>query len=169
MKLKHSIPVAIAVIFLVTVIYGIAAGMSQTSWTNRGSFGSMFLALNTFYSGCAFAILIITLHSQQTQLALQRDQLQLTKEKLDETAQAQESSRQLLSEQVRCSRIEVELKTLTNLLSVYVKKRSDLGDTLHGNQVAAANELDAKIRELTGRVEEIYDQFTASQIDSEPA
>jgi hypothetical protein len=47
-----------------------------------GRFGDMFGAVNAFFSGCAFAVLIFTLWLQRTELALQRRELQQTRHEL---------------------------------------------------------------------------------------
>src|SRR5687768_11681898 len=49
------------------------------AWALRGQFGDMFGAINALFSGLAFAGIIITILLQGRELALQRNELSLTR------------------------------------------------------------------------------------------
>ncbi|MDQ8022208.1 MAG: putative phage abortive infection protein [Moraxellaceae bacterium] len=49
---------------------------------HRGTFGDMFGAVNSLFSGLAFAALVYTVWMQRTELALQREELSLTRVEL---------------------------------------------------------------------------------------
>lgn len=49
---------------------------------NAGEFGDMFGAVNALFSGLAFAVLIFTIHLQKGELALQRRELELTRDEM---------------------------------------------------------------------------------------
>lgn len=59
-------------------------------WAQRGQFGDMFGALNTVFSGLAFAALAYTLNLQRKELGLQRQELASTREELAKQAAAQQ-------------------------------------------------------------------------------
>jgi hypothetical protein len=52
-------------------------------WVTRGQFGDMFGAVNTLFSGLAFAGLIYAIFLQRKELELQRDELKLTRTELN--------------------------------------------------------------------------------------
>jgi len=53
-----------------------------STWTERGQFGDTFGALNTLFSGMAFAAFVVALMLQRQELALQRRELQLQREEM---------------------------------------------------------------------------------------
>ncbi|MFX3633700.1 MAG: putative phage abortive infection protein [Candidatus Pristimantibacillus sp.] len=73
-------------IAIVTVFYGLIIKyvlFKNVSWTNSGEFGDTFGALNTLFSGLAFAGIITTILIQQKQIKDQNDnnKLQFLKER----------------------------------------------------------------------------------------
>ena len=52
---------------------------SSSYWTERGTFGDMFGAVNSLFSGLAFAGVIIAILLQRKELELQREELELTR------------------------------------------------------------------------------------------
>ena len=52
------------------------------TWQDRGTFGDMFGAVNTLFSGLAFAGIIFAIILQSKELELQRSELELTREEL---------------------------------------------------------------------------------------
>lgn len=78
-------------IWIVLAIIGVIAAWGLSSWlinrnidcaTDRGTFGDMFGAVNTLFSGLAFAGLIVTLIYQKEELKFQRDELAETRKEL---------------------------------------------------------------------------------------
>lgn len=73
---------------------------------SRGLFGDSFGALNTLFSGFAFAVLIFTiiqqnyqLKMQHEELSLQRKELEMTRNELERSASAQESTEKSIRNQ----------------------------------------------------------------------
>jgi hypothetical protein len=52
------------------------------NWSDRASFGEMFGAANTLFSGLAFAGVIYAILLQRRELELQRVELKMTREEL---------------------------------------------------------------------------------------
>ena len=82
--------IGLCVIAFLVIVYGLALLWLGVSWEQRGQFGDMFGALNTLFSGLAFAALAYTLHLQRTELALQRQELAQTRAELAKQASSQE-------------------------------------------------------------------------------
>jgi hypothetical protein len=58
----------------------------------RGTFGDTFGAINSLFSGLAFAGIIYTILLQRDELHLQREELKSTREELKRSADAQEKT-----------------------------------------------------------------------------
>lgn len=76
-KSKRSINIffTFVLILLVPFVYGLSINLlfKSNSWTNSAEFGDTFGALNTLFSGLAFAVLITTIIIQQKQIKDQDD------------------------------------------------------------------------------------------------
>jgi hypothetical protein len=87
--------VAVAQIALVVLIL-----RAIPDWESRASFGDMFGATASLFSGLAFAGVIYAILLQRQELRLQREELALTRSELERSASAQERSSQALDRQL---------------------------------------------------------------------
>lgn len=102
-------------VFGVQALSGYLIYRRMGTWSDRSDFGGMFGAVGTFFSGLAFAGVIITIILQMRELRYQRAELAATTRELQRSAKAQESSERALSEQVY-------LLAMSNYLSVEVQR-----------------------------------------------
>ena len=113
---------------IVCTWFGFAAGI--IIWwepDGAGEFGDGLGALNSLFSGLAFAILIFTVALQKKELELQREELALTRLELQKSAKAQneiaELNRAMLREQskseLKC--VEVSLVMSRNTINMKFK------------------------------------------------
>ncbi|MCG8252216.1 hypothetical protein [Tenacibaculum finnmarkense] len=82
---KTNIGLLTKMIFLVIIIWGastILIFFGLDNWSNRGSFGDLFGAVNALFSGLAFAGLIYTIVLQKQDLELQRNEISLNRVEL---------------------------------------------------------------------------------------
>lgn len=77
---------------------------------DRGTYGDMFGAVNSLFSGLAFAGIIYT-------ILLQREELRLQREELIKSVEAQQESAAALEKQVRLSAVAAKINALSSLLS----------------------------------------------------
>lgn len=119
MSLIKSSAVGIILLILLILVLQVGAGFfiynSFDSWSERGTFGDMFGAVNALFSGLALAGVIYAILLQRAELALQRQELELTREELARSASAQEQSAQLIAEQLaiaRSSAVQAEATSL---------------------------------------------------------
>jgi hypothetical protein len=116
------------ILFIAVVV--IQAGLAVTiymnldTWANRGTFGDMFGAVNTLFSGLAFAGLIFAnltqskeLSLQREELQLQRDELKLTRNELGKAATAQEEQARLMVHSARITAVSNRLNAEAMLVS----------------------------------------------------
>ena len=97
--------------------------------SDRGAFGDFFGAINSLFSGLAFAGIIYTILLQRSELALQREELKETRKELRRSADAQERSEKAFLNQS-------ETMTLTariNALSTIVEYCMSQGDSPNGS------------------------------------
>lgn len=103
----------------------------QSSAENSGQFGDSFGALNTLFSGLAFAGVIYAILLQKDELSLQREELRLTREELKRAADTQADARNLQAAQLANEARVAELAALTALLDWNVARSAEQRKTIH--------------------------------------
>jgi hypothetical protein len=162
---KHLLIIAV-VICLMLVIQGLAAFTIYhllPSWTERGQFGDMFGAVNTFFSACAFAGIIFTILLQREELELQRKELELTRAELKRSALAQEKSEYALSRQAKAADVSARLTAINFLFENCAAEierltENDKGANTYINKVMP---LEKRRQQLLTMMGEIFDQEVA--------
>jgi hypothetical protein len=104
-KEKVSLTVLIVAIIAAWIIITVIIWFVFKDWDKSGTFGDTFGAINSLFSGLALAGIIYTIYLQKTELSLQRKELEYTREELKRTADAQESSSKMMTEQLRLNNI----------------------------------------------------------------
>lgn len=126
-----------------------------SEWPVRGQFGDMYGAVNSLFSGLAFAGLIYTVHLQRQELSLQRRELELTRSELQRTATAQEASEKALTKQVSALESAAALNALSSVIEHYPIKISRIGSAA---QKAQAEQVQVKYIE---RLEQMLSKLGA--------
>lgn len=109
---KSSTFVAVIAVSIVAiwVISGIVIYFSLETWSDRGTFGDMFGAINALFSGLALAGVVYAILQQQEELSLHYKELK-------RTASAQEKSEKALREQVEIQAQSAKLNAMSTVLS----------------------------------------------------
>lgn len=81
-------------------------------WPTRGQFGDLFGAVNSLFSGLAFAGVIIAILLQREELRLQREEMAASRKQLAEQAKAQRANVQAVITQLKISAIQTEVRAL---------------------------------------------------------
>lgn len=126
--------ILIIAVLAIQVIFGLMIFLSLGSWQDRGTFGDMFGAVNTLFSGLAFAGVIYAIILQKKELALQRQELEETRGELARTASAQEKSEKALADQVRVAAAAARLTTLNSLKIELEKNINEVVDEQKKNK-----------------------------------
>jgi len=87
------------VIVLVWTVQAMLIYYFLNDWQQRGTFGDMFGAINSLFTGLAFGGLIYTVLLQREDLALQREELRLTRDELRGQKQALRRQSDILHQQ----------------------------------------------------------------------
>jgi hypothetical protein len=128
---------------------------SVADWAQRGQLGDLFGAVNSLFSGLAFAGLIYTVYLQREELSLQRKELQLTRDELQRTATAQEESKKALQKQVDALETTARLSALASIVEHY--------QVLIAGMPVARDKLQAeeRQREFIRRLEKLVEEIEA--------
>ncbi len=118
----------LSLVILIWLISTLLVWKMFSDWSKSGSFGDTFGAINSLFSGLALAGIIYTIYLQKTELGLQRKELKYTRKELKRSANAQEITTKLLTEQIRINNIPfLEYKSVNLNKSEYllIKNLSD--------------------------------------------
>ncbi|GJM17207.1 MAG: hypothetical protein DHS20C13_25340 [Thermodesulfobacteriota bacterium] len=125
------------------------------SWSDRGTFGDSFGAINSLFSGLALAGIIYTIFLQRKELKLQRLELLETRKELSRTAEAQEKSEIALGNQAKSLKLTTQLSALNSLVNAYSEKEKYLNLK---NKMAAKNASSNKEKYLN-QIEKILEDM----------
>ncbi len=123
-KLKPLI-IAFSVIMVVWILSFVLIFYSFDTWGDRGTFGDAFGAINSLFSGLAFAGIVYTILLQRKELTLQRMELVETRKELRRSADAQEKSEQALSMQIKSMQTAAKLNALNSLVESYGREEEN--------------------------------------------
>ncbi|UTW68315.1 hypothetical protein KFE94_14455 [bacterium SCSIO 12643] len=122
MDIGSKIGLLTKLIVLVILIWGLSTILiifGLDNWSDRGTFGDLFGAVNALFSGLAFAGLIYTIVLQKNDLEFQKNEIALNRTELKKTAKAQKNSEKALIEQVEQMKIASRLNALKTLIDYY--------------------------------------------------
>jgi hypothetical protein len=116
---KSLLTKLIILVVSIWIVSTIIILFSLDDWSDRGTFGDLFGAVNALFSGLAFAGLIYTIFLQKQDLKLQRNEIALNRIELKKTAKAQQHSEKALVDQVEQMKISAKLNALNTLINYY--------------------------------------------------
>lgn len=109
--------------FVACVVYAYLLPQFISDPSSRGVYGDMFGAVNTLFSGLAFAGIIYTIYQQGTELRLQRKELKMQREEVAKTNKA-------LEEQIKTAEIQRFENTFFNMIDLHNNLVKDLAVTV---------------------------------------
>jgi hypothetical protein len=151
-------PLIIAFI-IVTLAWGcsyLAMLLFISDWNERGTFGDSFGAINSLFSGLAFAGIIYTITLQKQELSLQRQELADTRIELRRSADAQEKSEEAFKKQIEVMNLSARLNALNCAVEYYNSKAS--ARLAKGNKIGASI-YDSKANDLLQQIDDILEQL----------
>ena len=123
---------------------GVAIFLSLPSWETRGQLGDMFGAVNSLFSGLAFAGVVFALLSQREELQLQRDELRAAREEQKRLVHAQQQASEALNRQFQIQTLAAQIAVLQVIVSeasASLQRGSDaVIAALHAGQSGAKSE-----------------------------
>jgi len=126
------------------------------STEEHGTFGDMFGALNTLFSGWAFLGLIFT-------LLLQRQQLDDQRQEIRDARIAQQQSAESLRRQAQMGELVAQLDALNHIVEVYDRKIERLAREapLSSDERLILNQLKGLQNSYEGKLQELIDRILA--------
>ncbi|MDO9319550.1 MAG: hypothetical protein Q7V56_15315 [Gammaproteobacteria bacterium] len=141
MKKYMGLYILFSAVITIQVIAGYFIITGLSTWSDRGTFGDMFGAVNTLFSGLAFAGVIYAIYLQSKELELQRMELELTRNELAKSAEAQNSQVRLMLHSAKLNAVAAKLSTYTNVM-VAGRRLPETGKSSHDLVSEALAELE---------------------------
>jgi uncharacterized membrane protein len=101
--------IIIILVVLIWSISGLTIYLLFDNWSDRGTMGDMFGAVNSLFSGLAFATLLYTLQLQREEIKLNRTDIALNRNELSKSVKAQQESQEALKQQVAQTHLTAQL------------------------------------------------------------
>ena len=117
---KNSI--LIKLILLVVLIWGLSAVLIMfflSEWSDRGTFGDLFGAVNALFSALAFAVLIYTIILQREEIKQNREEIVLNRKELEKSGKIQRKSQEVLIRQVEQTHLSAKMNAMRILVDYY--------------------------------------------------
>ena len=156
-SLLTTLIVIVVVIWLLSAVFII---YFLDDWSDRGTFGDLFGAVNGLFSGLAFAGLIYTIVLQKQDLELQRNEIHLNRNELKKSAKAQEKSEKALNAQVEQMKITSKLNALNTIINYY---NLQISSTQHSEEIIL--KFKEKRRETIKEIDQLIDRVGDDDID----
>jgi hypothetical protein len=135
-------------VILVMTVYAVLVYSKISDMQNRGLFGDMFGALNTFFSGLAFLGVIIAIIIQQKQLQHQRQEMQVAMQAQDESVLSLQKELENSKTQIKIDAINHLLVALDRRISIMHGFRTQQEKTLYESLILERESLEEKLRNL---------------------
>ncbi len=136
-----------SVVIAIQIIMGITIYNQIPMWSDRGTFGDMFGAVNTLFSGLAFAGVIYAVFLQSKELTLQREELTLTRLELQKSADAQEAQANTMLKTAKINALSAKIQSYSQLLAGHRKVPGGTASSSSDMLAEAYKELDALLKE----------------------
>jgi len=112
----------IKLILLVVIIWGISGFLIiffLSEWSDRGTFGDLFGAVNALFSALAFAVLIYTIILQREEIKQNREEIVLNRKELEKSGKLQRKSQEVLIRQVEQTHLSAKMNAMRTLVDYY--------------------------------------------------
>lgn len=116
------------IILLVIVVWGTSGWVvyqAADNWGDRGTMGDMFGAVNSLFSGLAFAALLLTIFQQRQEIRMNRIAIEQNRKELAKSAIAQHHAQEALKQQVEQMHLTARLNAMNTVISYYNTRIKD--------------------------------------------
>ncbi|SNR14157.1 hypothetical protein [Tenacibaculum jejuense] len=150
-------------IFLVVIIWGLSAVLIMaflSEWSDRGTFGDLFGAVNALFSALAFAVLIYTIILQREEIKQNREEIVLNRKELEKSGKIQRKSQEVLIQQVEQTHLSAKMNAMRTLVDYYNNQISNPKSTEEVIEKAKQ-----KRKQIILQIDELIDGLTDSNVD----
>jgi len=106
-------------VIIIWLLSALIINSFTSNWSDRGTIGDMFGAVNALFSGLAFAALIYTIILQHQEIKVNREEIQLNRKELKKSAVAQQNSQQALKDQVVQTHLTAKINAMSTVINYY--------------------------------------------------
>ena len=143
-RIKNN-PLSSLIIFVLLLwsIYPLALKLVfNKDWNSLGPFGDTYGALNTLFSGLAFAVLILSLFLQRKELEAQRIELEAQRQEIKESNTIAEAQRKITEQQATLIEQQIKdanVQSFYQLLFQYLEEKNRKVESLGNSQYSGVH------------------------------
>jgi len=130
------------------------------NWTDRGTVGDMFGAVNALFAGLAFAALLYTIYLQREEIRMNRLEITLNRKELSKSVKAQQQAHNALLEQAAQTHLTAKINAMNTIISYYNSQISSPSSTPDTIQNAKA-----KRRLIIKQIDNLIDGLDDSEAE----
>ncbi|HKK87366.1 MAG TPA: hypothetical protein VJ917_00865 [Saprospiraceae bacterium] len=162
-KKKLRLGLFLQLILLVIFIWGLSAVLIVLfldNWSERGTFGDMFGAVNALFSALAFAALIYTVVLQREEIKQNREEIRRNRKELAKGAKLQQRAQEVLKEQVEQTHLSAKMNAMRTLVDYYNNQITNPKST--EETIASAKQ---KRKSIINHIDELIDGISDSEVE----
>ncbi len=157
---KYLLPGLILLVVLIWALSAVFTMMFLDEWSDRGTFGDLFGAVNALFSALAFAILIYTIVLQREEIKQNREEIVLNRKELEKSGKLQRKAQEVLIQQVHQTHLSAKMNAMRILVDYY---NNQITNPKSSDEIIEKARL--KRREIIGQIDELIDGLSDSQVD----
>ena len=153
----------IKLIILVILIWALSAILIiffLENWSDRGTFGDLFGAVNALFSALAFAVLIYTIVLQREEIKQNREEIVLNRKELAKGAKLQQKAQEVLIEQVQQTHLSAKMNAMRTLVDYYNNQISNPKSTEETIEKAKQ-----KRKQIIIQIDQLIDGLNDSEVE----
>ncbi|MEK9566825.1 MAG: hypothetical protein VW125_06935 [Flavobacteriaceae bacterium] len=157
---KHLL---IKLILLVVLIWALSAVLIMfflSEWSDRGTFGDLFGAVNALFSALAFAVLIYTIILQREEIKQNREEIVLNRKELEKSSKLQRKAQEVLIKQVEQTHLSAQMNAMRTLVDYYNNQISNPKSTEETIEKARQ-----KRRLIISQIDTLIDGLNDSEVE----
>ncbi|TDL99167.1 MAG: hypothetical protein C4K58_07750 [Flavobacteriaceae bacterium] len=151
--------IALSVVFL-WGLSGFLIYSNLDNWSDRGTFGDLFGAVNALFSGLAFAGLIFTIYMQAEAHEAQKKDIAINRRSIQKSMNIQEQTLLAMSEQAKQTQLTAQLNALNTLINYY-----NIQIDKPGNDPQIVLKAREKRRSLIKKIDTMIEGLDHSEVD----
>ncbi len=157
---KHTLWILVSLVIFTWVLSGIVIYYVSPNWSDRGTIGDMFGAVNALFSGLAFVGLIYTILIQREEIQMNREEIEMNRKELKKSATAQHQSQVALKEQVVQTHLSAKINAMSTIINYY---NTQISSPNNSKEIIEKAKL--KRKTLIRSIDEMIDGMEDSDVD----
>ncbi len=148
---------------MVVLIWGLSAVLIilfLSEWSDRGTFGDLFGAVNALFSALAFAVLIYTIILQREEIKQNREEIILNRKELEKSSKLQRKAQDVLIKQVEQTHLSAKMNAMRTLIDYYNNQISNPKSTEETIEKARL-----KRRQIISQIDDLIDGLNDSEVE----